>query len=287
MSSSRSPARVGKAQHPKEQSATSGPFNAFCHAPIETSSSPRRMHATASLVQCGSAIDHPKLRVYSQFGPGSDDFRKAPVIHRKPRYPRESLIIQELRREQKHLLDIRNCTEALPRPQSARYALPYPTALLTSSGSARDAQSIIRQRKLEAASSTASRSLVAFLEGTLTSRTSEHTQLPLPAVAPSPTASLSYPTSPRRADGQRPEAHESPMASSRSVSPRDASPCHPLLPSLFDSMGTNRNRAVSSQSQGSRRTQRQRPLIVCGIDRPPPTVPLRTPESPRCSTTQK
>lgn len=291
-----SPLRLqGKAQRPRPQTYGEGgaTFQSFCRTPIETSYSPRRHPPSVSLVQCGSGIDHATLRVFTQFGPASEDYRKAVVIHRKPRYPDESLIIKELRREQSSLLELRNSTETLPRPPSARYALPYPTALLTSCGSARDAQSIIRQRKLEATMSLSSQGQ-ALMEGTLSGYSVQHEsadaqadghdadrqspqqcsgatkplpQVPLPVIAPSP-SSMSYPTSPRRCPGATAIG-----TSSRSISPRDASPCHPLLPSLFDGgAAPHHNQRVSSSQSTSRRGQRQRPLIVSGLSRASPTT---------------
>lgn len=305
--SSQSPVRVhGKAQRPRPQGEElSHSFRSFCRAPIESSFSPRGLTATSSMAQCGSAIDHAGLRVYTQFGPASEDWRKAVVIHRKPRYPPESAIIKQFRHDQEELLSTHSGTETLPKPPSARFALPHPNALLTTCGSARDAQSIIRQRKLEATMSatTSARGLMS-MEGTLSgysvrqgaSSPPQHDHpadgddtlpsphVPLPAISTSPVQ-----TSPRRAAGHD-AAHQhssslnlpngggsASMLSSRSVSPRDASPCHPLLPSLFEASHRTQSSQISRQGKGQSRI---RPLVVTGLDRSSPTSP-RVTESPR------
>ncbi|CUF97417.1 Hypothetical protein, putative [Bodo saltans] len=252
---SESPVRIhGKSQRPRPQSEVgSRSFQSFCRAPIETSFTPRGPAATASMAQCGSAIDHASLRVYTQFGPASEDWRKAVVIHRKPRYPPESAIIKQFRQEQAELYDTHRSTETLPKPPSARYVLPYPNALLTTCGSARDAQSIIRQRKLEAtmSASTSARGIMS-MEGTLsgysvrqdetTSPMAHHNDhhpaadqddplgsphVPLPVIGTSPNQqhhNYNGGVSPRRAP------HDGSVLSSALITKRIATRCVALLP---------------------------------------------------------
>lgn len=142
-----------KAQVPRA-APSQPPFKPFA-VPVETASMARPHHA-ANLVESGSCVEHPSLRIFTCFGPESEDFKRAPLINRSPRYPLEADLIRSYRNEQLKLLDVHAATEPLPPPPASRFVLPYPTGLLTSPpGSARGVYNIMRVSKESSRVSTA------------------------------------------------------------------------------------------------------------------------------------